>query len=51
MDAYPLTAMQHGMLFDSLFAPESGKYVSQLVLRITAEGPGGQARKKLKIVP
>ena len=30
-DSYPLSPMQQGMLFHSLYAPQSGMYVQQLI--------------------
>ncbi|MGD1931246.1 MAG: condensation domain-containing protein, partial [Leptolyngbyaceae cyanobacterium] len=34
---YPLSAMQQGILFHTLLAPESGVYVPQIVLTLTGE--------------
>jgi len=35
--AFPLSPMQAGMLFHSLYAPEAGLYLEQIVLRIDGE--------------
>ncbi|MET0396637.1 MAG: non-ribosomal peptide synthase/polyketide synthase [Longimicrobiaceae bacterium] len=36
-DVYPVTPMQEGLLFESLFAPGTGIYVSQLVVGLRGE--------------
>jgi aryl carrier-like protein len=35
-DAYPLSPLQQGMLFDALYEPEAGRYVSQLAVEAGA---------------
>ena len=34
---YPLSPMQQGMLFHTLYAPESGEYVEQMAIRLDGE--------------
>src|SRR6185295_12960442 len=34
VDAYPLSHMQEGMLFHSLYAPNSGVYIEQMVISL-----------------
>ncbi|PYP88150.1 MAG: non-ribosomal peptide synthetase [Blastocatellia bacterium AA13] len=36
-DFYPLSPMQHGMLFQTLYAPQSGIYCDQVVSRLQGE--------------
>ena len=36
-DLYPLSPMQQGMLFHSLYAPEAGEYIAQFVLTLENE--------------
>jgi amino acid adenylation domain-containing protein/non-ribosomal peptide synthase protein (TIGR01720 family) len=36
-DIYPLSPMQQGMLFESLYAPESGVYIEQLSCTLTGD--------------
>ena len=36
-DIYPLSPMQQGMLFHSLYAPEAGEYVTQFVVTLVNE--------------
>jgi amino acid adenylation domain-containing protein/non-ribosomal peptide synthase protein (TIGR01720 family) len=36
-DIYPLSSMQHGMLFHSLFEPRKGTYVTQLICELEGD--------------
>ena len=40
-DAYPLSPVQEGLLFHSLYAPDSGAYVSQISVRIESPEAAG----------
>jgi len=39
-DIYPLSPMQQGMLFHSIYAPESGEYIEQMSCKIDGQLDG-----------